>query len=271
MKDVDPSAQTNAAEFVAQNGDELPILNISCYKFVTLADAPALRDRLFERAQADDLKGTILIAEEGINFFLAGTAQRVRDYIDFMREDARLADLTPKESWSADIPFKRLKVKVKNEIIRMNYPTIRPDTAERAPALPPEVLERWLHEGVDDEGRPVVMLDTRNGFEVDFGGFRNAIDWRITKFTEFPDEFRAHLDEFKDKTIVSYCTGGIRCEKAALFMREAGHERVWQLDGGILKYLELTPGAHYDGKCFVFDEREAVDASTLPRHLLAES
>jgi UPF0176 protein len=126
----------------------------------------------------------------------------------------------------------------------------------------PATLHRWLAQGHDDEGREVVTLDTRNAFEVDAGTFDNAIDWRIDKFTEFPPALRAHKAELQDKTVVSFCTGGIRCEKAAILMREEGLHHVYQLEGGILKYFELTDGAHYHGGCFVFDER-AVLATDL--------
>ncbi len=121
-------------------------------------------------------------------------------------------------------------------------------------------------QGHDDAGREVVTLDTRNAFEVDAGTFADAIDWRIAKFTEFPDAFRAHNAELQDKTVVSFCTGGIRCEKAAILMREEGLEHVYQLEGGILKYFEHTDGAHYHGGCFVFDERTvlAPDLSAQP-------
>ena len=119
-------------------------------------------------------------------------------------------------------------------------------------------MRRWLDQGHDDHGRAVVTLDTRNAFEVDYGTFEGAIDWRIGKFTEFPDAFRAHQSELQGKTVVSFCTGGIRCEKAAIFMREAGLDSVFQLDGGILGYFEKAGHAHYRGHCFVFDEREAL-------------
>jgi UPF0176 protein len=125
-------------------------------------------------------------------------------------------------------------------------------------------LARWLDAGHDDAGRPVVTLDTRNAFEVDHGRFRGAIDWRITKFSEFPQALLAHREALMEKTVVSYCTGGIRCEKAALFMREAGLDHVFQLDGGILQYFEETGGAHFDGACFVFDEREALGPDLAP-------
>jgi UPF0176 protein len=235
------------------------ILNISCYKFVALPDAQDLRQPCLDNALARRLKGTILIAEEGINFFLAGSADDVRGFVDWLRTDARFADLAPKESWSATQPFRKMLVKVKNEIIRMNHPSIRPAEG-RAPAVTPETAKRWLDQGHDDEGRPVVTLDTRNQFEVDAGTFKNTINWGITKFTEFPDAVQAHLEELHDKTVISFCTGGIRCEKAAIYMRNAGLPHVYQLEGGILKYFEEVGNDHYDGGCFVFDERRAVGA-----------
>ena len=235
------------------------VLNISTYKFVPLPDAAALREVLLARAQALQLKGTILLAEEGINMFLAGPADDVRSFVTQLQHDPRFADIAPKESWSDTQPFKKMLVKLKGEIIRMNHPTIKPADG-RAPSVAPATVKRWLDQGHDDNGRPVVTLDTRNDFEVDEGTFEGAIDWRITKFTEFPDAFRAHLDELQDKTVVSFCTGGIRCEKAAILMREEGLEHVYQLEGGILKYFEETDGSHYRGGCFVFDERRALGA-----------
>ena len=233
------------------------ILNISAYKFVPLPDASALRDTLLARALAWQLKGTVLLAFEGINLFLAGPAESVRGFVSQLQADERFADVAPKESWSATQPFKKMLVKVKNEIIRMDHPAIVP-SAGRAPAVSTVTLRRWLEAGVDDEGRAVVTLDTRNDFEVDHGTFDGAIDWRITKFTEFPQALIDHKAELEDKTVVSFCTGGIRCEKAAILMREAGLEHVFQLEGGILKYFEETDGAHYHGSCFVFDERRTL-------------
>ena len=240
-----------------------PILNISCYLFVSLADTAALRDRLEARALALDLKGTVLIAEEGINLFLAGPHEAVNAWVNELCADGRFATLTPKESWSEVQPFQRLKVKVKAEIIRMNRPTVRPDQAPRAPALAPATLLRWLDQGHDDDGREVVLLDTRNGFEVDEGAFDGAIDWRLVKFSDFPAALEAHKGELAGKTVVSYCTGGIRCEKAAMVLESQGL-RAWQLDGGILKYFEDTGGKHYHGNCFVFDDRRGVNADLSP-------
>jgi UPF0176 protein len=234
------------------------VLNLSAYKFVPLPDAAVLRQTLLEQAQALELKGTILLAEEGINLFLAGPETPVRHFIAALHQDPRFADIVPKESWSAAQPFKKMLVKVKSEIIRMNHPTIQP-ALQRAPAVAPATVKRWLDQGHDDAGRPVVTLDTRNDFEVDAGSFEGAIDWRIRKFTEFPQALQANLDDLKNKTVVSFCTGGIRCEKAAILMRSQGLENVYQLDGGILKYFEEVGGQHYRGGCFVFDERRVVD------------
>jgi UPF0176 protein len=243
----------------------LPILNISAYLFVGIADGERLRERLHGRALELQLKGTVLLAEEGINLFLAGPPEAVRAWVSTLRADARFAALEPKESWSATVPFKKLLVKVKPEIIRMNHPAIRPDRAERAPSVLPTTLARWLDQGHDDEGRPVVTLDTRNAFEVDYGTFDGAIDWRIAKFSEFPAAVQQHLDELRGKTVVSFCTGGIRCEKAAIYLQQQGLDGpVYQLEGGILKYFEQAGGAHYHGSCFVFDQREALDAGLAP-------
>ena len=241
------------------------ILNISAYKFVPLPDAADLREILLARALEWQLKGTILLAEEGINLFLAAPSDAVRGFIAQLHEDARFADMAPKESWSPTQPFKKMLVKVKREIIRMDHPTIRP-AAGRAPAVSPATVRRWLEAGVDDAGRPVVTLDTRNTYEVDQGTFAGAIDWRLNKFTEFPQALLDHQAELQGKTVVSFCTGGIRCEKAAILMHDIGLEHVYQLEGGILKYFEETDGAHYNGGCFVFDERRAVDSalSTVP-------
>ena len=241
------------------------ILNISAYKFVDIDDPQGLREPWLARAREDGLKGTILLSPEGINLFLAGPEAGVRAFVGFMRQDARFADIAPKESWSDTQPFQRMLVKCKREIIRMNHPTIRP-AGGRAPSVRADTVKRWLDQGHDDEGRAVVTLDTRNAFEVDAGAFEGAIDWRISRFSEFPAAAQAHRAELEGKTVVSYCTGGIRCEKAAIYLREIGLESVYQLEGGILKYFEEVGGAHYRGDCFVFDERVALapDLSATP-------
>jgi len=236
-----------------------PILNISAYLFVSLPDAAALRESIRSQASNRQLKGTVLLAEEGINLFLAGRADAVRGFSDWLRTDARFKPLQPKESFTQSVPFKKLLVKVKAEIIRMNHPAINPQ-ASRAPAVDAKTLARWLSSGEDDAGRAVVMLDTRNAFEIEHGHFDNAVHWNLSKFSDFPEAARAHTAELQGKTVVSYCTGGIRCEKAAIFMAQAGLQNVLQLEGGILKYFEEAGTEHFDGTCFVFDEREALQA-----------
>ncbi len=242
----------------------MQILNIAAYKFVALAQLPALQTALREALQARGIMGTVLLAEEGINLFLAAGEGEIHDFLAWLRKDARFEDLQIKESWSHAQPFRKLLVKVKPEIIRMNHSAIRPASG-RAPAVDAATLKRWLGSGHDDTGRPVVTLDTRNAFEADVGTFRNAIDWRINKFTEFPQALLDHRDELRGKTVVSFCTGGIRCEKAAILMQEAGLTNVYQLDGGILNYFEESGHAHFEGECFVFDERRALDPALQPR------
>ena len=242
----------------------MQILNIAAYKFVALDQLPDLKTTVQQALATRGIKGTVLLAEEGINLFLAANSNVIHDFLAWLRTDARFKDLEIKESWSATQPFRKLLVKIKPEIIRMNHPAIRP-SAGRAPAVDAATLKRWLDCGHDDDGRPVVTLDTRNVFEVDVGTFRNAIDWRIGKFTEFPQAALDHREELAGKTIVSFCTGGIRCEKAAIYLQEAGIPHVHQLDGGILKYFEECGQTHFDGECFVFDERRAVNAALKPR------
>ena len=239
------------------------ILNISAYKFVDLSGTAQWRESIRSQAQACALKGTVLLADEGINLFVAGREGEVRAFLAWLTAHPVFADLPVTQSWSDAVPFGRLLVKVKREIIRMNHPTIRPQAA-RAPTVDARTLARWLDAGVDDAGREVVTLDTRNAFEVDLGRFRGARDWRIARFGDFPQALRAHRAELEGKTVVSYCTGGIRCEKAALLMHEAGLANVLQLDGGILRYLEETGGQHFEGDCFVFDARGALNDTLAP-------
>ena len=240
-----------------------PILNVAAYRFVALNDTALWRERIRSHAQALHLKGTVLLADEGINLVLAGREAEVRGFLAWLDANDAFAGTEVKESGSDEIPFARLVVKVKREIIRMNHPQVRPQTA-RAPALDARTLARWLSAGHDDAGREVVTLDTRNAFEIEHGRFRGARHWSLAKFSDFPAALAAHQAELAGKTVVSYCTGGIRCEKAALLMREAGLAHIWQLDGGILKYFEETGGTHFEGNCFVFDQREALAPTLAP-------
>jgi UPF0176 protein len=245
----------------------MSIVNLAAYKFVSIESTAEWREPLRARCEALGLRGTILLAPEGINLFLAGPREATGAFLDYLRHDTmfagKFADLEVKESLSDQQPFRRMLVKLKREIITMNSPSIRP-AAGRAAAVDAHTLKRWLDTGHDDGGRPVVMLDTRNAFEVDVGTFSNALDYRIDKFSEFPQQVAEHRDDFAGKTVVSFCTGGIRCEKAAIHMQNVGIDHVYQLEGGILKYFEEVGGEHYDGDCFVFDHRTALNPRLEP-------
>ena len=180
------------------------------------------------------------------------------DFQSFVHADPRFADLRFKRSISAYQPFDRMLVKIKKEIITLRAPGVDP-AKERAPAVAPVQLKRWL-----DEGREVVLLDTRNAFEVDAGTFDNAMDLRLSSFGQFAQAADRLDPSLKDKTIVTFCTGGIRCEKAAPVLIGKGFRNVFQLDGGILKYFEECGDAHFKGRCFVFDQRVALDGNLRP-------
>jgi UPF0176 protein len=234
-----------------------PYVNIAAYKFVTFNDTVEKRPQFRALCEELGLKGTILLSPEGINLFLAGLREPIDTFLAWLRADQRFADLQVKESYSDKQPFTRMLVKLKAEIITMKNPLIKPEEG-RAPSVEPRTLKRWLDQGHDDAGKPVVMMDTRNAFEVDVGTFNDTIDYRIEKFSEFPEVIARHKDDLAGKTVVTFCTGGIRCEKAAIHMQNVGFDSVYQLDGGILKYFEDVGGAHYTGDCFVFDYRTAL-------------
>jgi UPF0176 protein len=231
------------------------IINISAYKFTPLEGLPAWRERIFSSAQQHRLKGTVLLSAEGINLFVAGTADDIEAWLQVVRTIPGLEDLSPKRSVSTAQPFGRMRVKIKREIIAFGVEGI--DPARRpAPKLSPATLKQWL-----DEGRAVTLLDTRNGYEVERGTFRGALPAGIARFRDFPQAVQKLPAELKDQPIVMFCTGGIRCEKAGPYLQREGFQHVYQLDGGILKYFEECGGAHYQGECFVFDERAGVDSA----------
>jgi UPF0176 protein len=238
-------------------------VNISAYKFITFNDTVEKRPEFLVVCNQLGLKGTILLSPEGINLFLAGTRAAIDEFLFWLREDERFADIEAKESYSDEQPFKHMLVKLKREIITMKMPLIQPEKG-RAPAVDSKTLKRWLDHGIDNAGKPVVMVDTRNAFEVDVGTFDDTVDYRIDKFSEFPDVIAKHKDELAGKTVVTFCTGGIRCEKAAIHMQNVGFDSVYQLEGGILKYFEEVGGAHYTGDCFVFDYRTALNPRLEP-------
>jgi UPF0176 protein len=238
-------------------------VNIAAYKFVSLDNLEEMRPQYQALCNELGLKGTVLLTPEGINMFLSGSREHIDQYLAVVRSDARLADLECKESLSTEQSHKRMLVKIKKEIITMRMPLIKPELG-RAPSVEAKTLKRWLDQGHDDDGVPVVMMETRNAFEVDVGTFDNTLDYRIDKFTEFPEVAARHKEELQGKTVVTFCTGGIRCEKAAIHMKNIGYDRVYQLEGGILKYFEEVGGDHYTGDCFVFDYRTALNPKLEP-------
>jgi UPF0176 protein len=229
----------------------MQILNIAGYRFVQLNDISLVRDRLEQTCATLALKGTILLSEEGINISLAGTKQAIDEFKAALFTDARFAGMRFHHTYSDYLPFQVLKVKLKNEIITMRQENVTPLAGGRAPDISPAELKTWL-----DEQRDITLLDTRNDYEYRFGTFKGAINLQLQNFGELPEAVRG-LD--KQKPVVMFCTGGIRCEKAALYMSQHGFAEVYQLDGGILGYFAEAHGAHYDGECFVFDERVALD------------
>ena len=241
------------------------ILNIAAYLFVVIDDADTLAGCLRERAEAAGLRGSILVAPEGLNLFLAGEETPLRGFLAWLRADPRFTPLQARESWSESVPFAKLKVKRKDEIIAFRREHASPlETGERAPAVEPATLAHWIEQGHDDAGKRLVLLDTRNREEFGFGTFAGALTLPIDNFTDLPDALAAHREALADATVVSFCTGGIRCEKAALWLRNDGMDNLLQLDGGILGYFEAVGGAGYDGRCFVFDERIALDPALMP-------
>ncbi|MCC5808360.1 MAG: RluA family pseudouridine synthase [Opitutales bacterium] len=230
------------------------ITNISAYKFTPLDGLKALRDDLRGCCRAEGLKGTILLSTEGINLFVAGPRSGIDAFVGRLRGLPGLDDLAPKYSESAHQPFNRMLVRIKKEIIAFGIEGIDP---ARKPArrIAPRELKQWL-----DEGRPVTLLDTRNDYEVRLGTFKGAVPAGIRHFRDFPRAAQT-LAGLRGRTVVTFCTGGIRCEKAAPLLEREGFTDVLQLDGGILKYFEECGGAHYEGECFVFDQRVGVDPS----------
>lgn len=227
--------------------------NIAAYKFVPLTDLGPLRGRLLKLCKEWQLRGTILLSPEGINLFVAGAREKIDLLLAELRSLPGMANFEVKVSESEHQPFNRMLVRLKKEIIAFGVESIAPGQ-HTSPKLPPRKLKEWL-----DDGRPVVLLDTRNDYEVKLGTFRNALPIGVDHFRDFPEAVRKLPPEMKDQPIVMFCTGGIRCEKAGPFMEREGFKSIFQLEGGILKYFEDCGGAHYDGECFVFDQRVGVD------------
>lgn len=229
------------------------IVVAALYKFASLPDYKAMQAPLLALCNQHGIKGTLLLAQEGINGTVAGSRAGIDTLMQYLRTDSRLRDIEHKESHADEMPFYRMKVRLKKEIVTLGVPGIDPNK-KVGTYVPPE---QWNSLISDPE---VVVVDTRNAYEYEIGTFRGAIDPHTETFREFPEFVSQHLDPIKHKKVAMFCTGGIRCEKASAYMLEQGFEEVYHLQGGILKYLEKVPAEEslWEGECFVFDQRVAV-------------
>ncbi len=223
------------------------------YRFASLDDHVVLRDRIEARCQDLGIRGIILLATEGINATVSGTRDSVLELLDFLKSDPRLAELTWKESSSHGHPFRKLRVRLKKEIVTMGVPGVDPARLVGTYVAPKD----WNALLADPD---VILVDTRNDYEVEIGTFQNAVNPNIRTFRELPAWCETNIDAGKKPKVAMFCTGGIRCEKSTAYLKEAGVEEVYHLEGGILKYLEevSTEDSLWEGQCFVFDERVSV-------------
>ncbi|NKI17848.1 rhodanese-related sulfurtransferase [Spongiibacter sp. KMU-166] len=235
------------------------IVVAALYKFVALPDYHELREPLLEECLALNIRGTLLLAAEGINGTVAGSRENIDSLLAYLRKDPRLADLDHKESFDSAQPFYRMKVKLKKEIVTMGVEGVDPNEVVGTYVKP----EAWNALISDPE---VVLIDTRNDYEVEIGTFKGAVDPATTTFREFPEYVQKHYDPAKHKKVAMFCTGGIRCEKASAYMKQQGFEEVYHLEGGILKYLEEVDenDSLWQGECFVFDNRVSVKQGLAP-------
>lgn len=230
-------------------GTKTNYLNISGYCFHPLVNRQALKEDLLSQPITEGLKGTVLLAPEGINMFLSGDSADVHQFIQEIcaRIDLKPEQLQIKESYSHGHSFNRFLIRLKKEIIAFDSGF---SAEESGQYIEPQELEQWL----DTQSEQVVMVDTRNDYETDLGAFKGAFVPHIKSFKEFKNVV-PQLADVQDKILVTYCTGGIRCEKATMYLKHLGFKNVLQLKGGILRYFEDTEAKHYDGECFVFDRR----------------
>ena len=233
--------------------NNLEFLNVAGYKFEPLENLDSLIPEFQNKCDQLGLKGSVYLSPNGINFSIAGTEKNIDTYIEFMEEDSRFRDIPLKKTFSETQPFRRMKVRLKKEIISLGRDDINPRELTGDYISPRELFE--MYETKED----VIVLDTRNEYETRVGLFENAVDLQLDTFRDFPSAIETLPEEYKDKKIVMYCTGGIRCEKASAVMMKAGFSDVKQLEGGVLDYFKETGGAYWNGDCFVFDERVALD------------
>jgi len=239
-------------------------VNVSGYRFVELDYLPVLQADMLAALSSTGVLGTILLADEGINVALAGSREQIDAAKAYFESDSRFAGLWLKHSVSAELPFSKLKVRIRHEIIAFDGANAGTRQLQRpvAPAIEPDKLAQWL-----DEGKGFTLLDTRNTYEIESGTFAQAEHLNIGHFRDFKQavsEALANGTLDKNSPTVTFCTGGIRCEKAAPWMLEQGFTEVYQVQGGVLNYFEQAGGKHWEGECFVFDDRVEVDKNLLP-------
>ena len=237
-----------------ENADIAGIVVAAMYKFVQLPDYKEIRDPLLDHMIAHGVKGTLLLAEEGINGTVAGSREAIDGLVDYLNTDPRFQGLSYKESLVAEMPFYRTKVKLKKEIVTMGIPGTDPTTLNGQRVDPKD----W-NDLISDPD--VILIDTRNDYEIGIGTFKNAVSPETGTFREFPEYVKQNLDPEKHKKVAMFCTGGIRCEKSTNYLLTQGFDQVFHLNGGVLKYLEEVPQEEslWEGECFVFDGRVSVD------------
>tara|TARA_Y100000389_G_scaffold62745_1_gene58864 strand:+ start:3916 stop:4749 length:834 start_codon:yes stop_codon:yes gene_type:complete len=233
--------------------DTLKISNITGYKFIPITDRKSLQEKILKHSNKLSLKGTVLISEKGLNFSIAGENEAIQDFIKFLRSDKRFSEIDIKTTYNEYQPFRKMLVRIKKEIISMGIDEIDPSTFTGEKITPKE-----LHEKLNNN-EDIILLDTRNEYEVRLGTFEDAVDLNLDSFRDFPNKIMSLDQKMKNKEIVMFCTGGVRCEKASALMLKNGFKNVKQIDGGVIKYFEETGGSYWNGDCFVFDDRVALD------------
>ncbi len=233
------------------------IANITGYKFTPIDDKLLLRETILKYSTDLNLKGTVLISSKGLNFSVSGTKKNIDNFIVFIHSDKRFSDVDIKITYNKYQPFRKMLVRIKKEIISMGVEEINPFQFTGQKISPKELNNKL------DNNEEIVLLDTRNEYEVRLGTFKNALDLDLDSFRDFPEEIEKLREELNGKEVVMFCTGGIRCEKASALMLENGFENIKQIEGGVINYFQETGGKHWNGDCFVFDDRVALNKNLV--------